>query len=253
MGTIFFFQIEPIATQIPYLVCIGNHEYDYIGQPFNPSWSDYDTDSNGECGVPFNARFQMPDASGVKNLWWSINYGLVHFIFISTEHNWMSGSEQYVWIQQDLSSVNRTQTPWIIFSGHRPMYTGMLATGSTVRVSNYMKAELEPLLQKYSVDLCLWGHVHNYERTCPVLNEQCQGDLQHPGGPVHVVIGMAGQSLSFDWADPVPDWSMFRAADFGYTRITVSSPTQLHLQFIGDKDGQVHDRMTLHKKQNHWI
>ena len=29
---------------------------------------------------------------------------------------------QYLWLQNDLAQVNRTETPWIIVLSHRPMY-----------------------------------------------------------------------------------------------------------------------------------
>jgi hypothetical protein len=32
------------------------------------------------------------------------------------------GGTQWQWIEADLRNVDRTKTPWIIFSGHRPMY-----------------------------------------------------------------------------------------------------------------------------------
>jgi hypothetical protein len=32
------------------------------------------------------------------------------------------GGTQWQWIEADLRKVDRTKTPWIIFSGHRPMY-----------------------------------------------------------------------------------------------------------------------------------
>jgi len=79
----FFAQIQPIATEVPYMVCIGNHEYDYSTQPFHPYWSNYGDDSQGECGVPFLNRFHMPHNS----LWYSFDYGNVHFTLISTEHD----------------------------------------------------------------------------------------------------------------------------------------------------------------------
>ena len=49
------------------------------------------------------------------------------------------------------------------------------------------------LMQQYKVDLAFWGHHHSYQRTCPVAKKVCQDDGT---APVHVVIGMAGQSLS---------------------------------------------------------
>lgn len=116
--------IEPIATQLPYMVGIGNHEYDYLAQPFRPWWSNYmgacklprwlrdirggvhlrrfvshsthSDDANGECGVPYSRRFHMPDVKGspLSGLWYSFNYGLGHFVFMSSEHNFTIGSPQ---------------------------------------------------------------------------------------------------------------------------------------------------------------
>lgn len=49
------------------------------------------------------------------------------------------------------------------------------------------------------VDVTFHGHDHVYERTCPVYNGTCQSSLADGslGGPVHVVIGNAGFSLSY--------------------------------------------------------
>ena len=41
-------QISPIAARVPYMVGIGNHEYDWPTQPFDPSWANYALDSGGE-------------------------------------------------------------------------------------------------------------------------------------------------------------------------------------------------------------
>ena len=54
--------------------------------------------------------------------WWSYEVGLIHFVGISTEHNYTIGSDQWLWLENDLKSVNRDVTPWIIFGGHRAMY-----------------------------------------------------------------------------------------------------------------------------------
>ena len=72
----FFEQIQPIATRVPYMVGIGNHEYDHEDQPFNPSFMHFVPDSGGECGVPYLKRFSMPN----NNLWYSLDYPLVHIV-----------------------------------------------------------------------------------------------------------------------------------------------------------------------------
>ncbi|KAG6426218.1 hypothetical protein SASPL_110438 [Salvia splendens] len=67
----FFYQIEPVASKVPYMVCIGNHEYDWLLQPWKPDWSNavYGKDGGGECGVPYSlsavvkTALYRPDAS----------------------------------------------------------------------------------------------------------------------------------------------------------------------------------------------
>lgn len=43
-------------------------------------------------------------------------------ILVSTEHGFAPGSAQYAWIARDLALVDRSKTPWLVFSGHRPFY-----------------------------------------------------------------------------------------------------------------------------------
>lgn len=117
--------IEGTASQVPFQVMVGNHEYDWPGMPFLPSWGTYEFDSGsgGECGVPYNTRYGMDGGAGsVNNYWWSVNYGgLVHFVALSTEHNFTTGSTQYNWLLADLAAVDRTATPWVIVAMHRPI------------------------------------------------------------------------------------------------------------------------------------
>lgn len=64
----------------------------------------------------------MPYPATLNQPWWSYDIGLIHMIGMSTEHNYTNNSPQYNWLKKDLSKVNRTLTPWILFNGHRPMY-----------------------------------------------------------------------------------------------------------------------------------
>lgn len=54
---------------------------------------------------------------------------MVHFIMMSTEHDFSPESPQYTWLEKDLKSVDRTKTPWIIIGGHRAMYCSALMPG----------------------------------------------------------------------------------------------------------------------------
>lgn len=76
------------------------------------------------------------------------------------------------------------------------------------------------------------GHVHIYERTCPVLKKSCLGYNTTDGtamGPVHICSGNGG--FEFTWfMDPNPPayWSMV-ALEHGYMRVDANS-TYFHVQ-----------------------
>ncbi|XP_050237686.1 probable inactive purple acid phosphatase 2 [Mercurialis annua] len=256
----FFTQIEPVASRVPYHVCIGNHEYDWPLQPWKPDWATYGTDGGGECGVPYSLKFNMPGnsseptgsrAPATRNLYYSFDMGAVHFVYISTETNFLVGSSQHNFLKQDLELVNRSKTPFVVVQGHRPMYTTSHETRDTA-LRNKMLEHLEPLLVKYNVTLALWGHVHRYERFCPVNNLKCGSTWK--GFPVHVVIGMAGQDWQPIWQprvdhpdDPIfpqPERSIYRGGEFGYTRL-VATKDKLTFSYVGNHDGEVHDMVEM--------
>ncbi|KAK9277156.1 hypothetical protein L1049_006695 [Liquidambar formosana] len=187
----FFTQIEPVASKVAYHVCIGNHEYDWPLQPWKPDWANsvYGIDGGGECGVPYSLKFNMPGnfseptgthAPATGNLFYSFDMGTVHFVYISTETDFLPGSSQYDFIKHDLESVDRKKTPFVVVQGHRPMYTTSYEGGDaplTVKLVEH----LEPLFVKNKVTLALWGHVHRYERFCPLKNFTC-GSIGHEWG-----------------------------------------------------------------------
>ncbi|XP_023732495.1 probable inactive purple acid phosphatase 2 [Lactuca sativa] len=250
----FFNQIEPVASKVPYHVCIGNHEYDWPMQPWKPDWAMYvfARDGGGECGIPYSYKFNMPGNSSestgtrappTRNLYYSFDFGVVHFVYLSTETDFLKGSKQYEFLKSDLESVDRVKTPFVVVQGHRPMYT----TSNEVRdrpIREKMLEHLEPLLVDNKVNLALWGHVHRYERFCPINNYTCGS------GPVHVVIGMAGQDWQPIWEPrpnhltvpifPQPARSVYRGGEFGYTKL-IANREKLTFTYIGNHDGEAHD------------
>ncbi|PNX95569.1 putative inactive purple acid phosphatase 2-like protein [Trifolium pratense] len=263
----FFVQIEPIATKVAYHVCIGNHEYDWPLQPWKPDWANYGKDGGGECGVPYSLRFNMPGnsseptgtvAPATQNLYYSFDMGVVHFVYISTETNFLPGSNQYNFLKHDLESVDRNKTPFVVVQGHRPMYT----TSNEIRdaaLREKMLEHLEPLLVNNNVTLALWGHVHRYEKFCPLNNYTCGNGVGQKAGDkkgytIHLVIGMAGQDWQPIWEprpdhpnDPIypqPKRSLYRGGEFGYIRLAATKQ-KLVISYVGNHDGEVHDTMEI--------
>ena len=106
--------IQTVATRVPYMYAPGNHEYD------GGTWSNY------------RARYRALNMTGGHSVsgqsrYYSFDVGLVHFIafdcdaYVFDEAAFML-SDQYYFIANDLATVNRSQTPWIVLFGHFPMY-----------------------------------------------------------------------------------------------------------------------------------
>ncbi|GLE03047.1 hypothetical protein PINS_up011926 [Pythium insidiosum] len=246
--------IEPVASAVPYMVGIGNHEYDHDSggskdpsgakeNGFHPKEGNYGGDSQGECGVPFNKRFIMP-ANGNQVFWWSRDIALVHHVMISSEHDYRVGSPMYRWLERDLASVDRTKTPWIVLHTHRPLYCSV-EYPADYKVSLFMREQLEPLLLQYHVDLVFSGHYHSYERTCPVSQGQCRSAVDADGyeralAPVHIMVGSAGADVDNAKYYDVP-WRKAAIMDYGYGRLHVYNATHAQFEFQHNRNERVED------------
>ncbi|EMS50080.1 putative inactive purple acid phosphatase 24 [Triticum urartu] len=92
-------QVEPITSRVPYMIASGNHERDFpnSGSLYNG------TDSGGECGVPAETMYYAPTEK-------RDNF---------CEHDWQEGTEQYMFLDRCLGTVDRAKQPWLVFIAHR--------------------------------------------------------------------------------------------------------------------------------------
>ncbi|KAK3269527.1 hypothetical protein CYMTET_22033 [Cymbomonas tetramitiformis] len=264
--------MEPITSKVPTYVGVGNHEHCHE-QPGEMIERDrgrssgtveqaeycFGQDSYGECSVPLSHRWHMP-RNGRGIFWYSFDLGGVHVVFISTEHDTSAGSPQHDWLQSDLLAVNRSVTPWVVMTGHRPLYFSLCAAdgdcafgaNAEQRTGRILQANLEPLMDKYHVDVYLCGHVHAYQRTCPLRYGKC---VEAGVGTVHVLSGNGGASLSahgvagaealWDAYDQGEDpYSRAGFLDWGFVRVRADG-TALSVEAMLNKDGGMHDHVTL--------
>ena len=132
----FLDQVQPLATTIPYMISLGNHE------------------AKGEI-----EEFQNYFDFGTDDFWYSFDYAGAHLIFLSSEHPIDAKSPQYRWLIRDLQeSSERTDTLFVFF--HRPLFT--YDPRENYR-RNPRREELIPLFKEYGVDIVFCGHVHAYE------------------------------------------------------------------------------------------
>lgn len=189
--------IQNLSAVMPYMVSPGNHEAECHSAPCVLS-------SKGKLLSNFsayNARWHMPSPESGGRLgsamWYSWNYGPVHFVSINTETDWNGSEEEDVgdskipwlkaghfgakgeylkWLEEDLEAAAHSRAAarsgksrgplWIVAGGHRPY--------------GDIKGAHTALFEKYGVDLYIAGHVHSYTRSTPV------------NGVNYIVVGGAG-------------------------------------------------------------
>lgn len=243
--------IQGVASRIPYMVSIGNHDYGYLeGNELDPvkfprnrvfeSDGTHGYQSYGECGVPTEKRFHMPD-NGNSVFWYSVEMGLVHHTVLSGEHDFSSGSPMYEWLLNDFKAVDRGKTPWLFVHMHRPMYCSVGYAGDYDRSLLY-RDHLEQVFSDFHVDVVFSGHYHSYERTCPVFDEICysEEDTGKALAPVHLMVGSGGANVdNYGYYDV--DWRAQAFQTYGYGRVHVYNATHTHFEFVSNKEEAVTD------------
>jgi hypothetical protein len=196
----FMNEMEPVVSQIPYMVAPGNHE----AECHDPSClSDADRREKLSNFTAYNTRFRMPSpesGSGALNMHYSFNFGPVHFVSIDTETGFPGAAEesryvlpcggfeeQMTWLEADLIEANkhRDVRPWIFVQGHHPMYQGN-------SVNEDFQSAMEDLFYKYGVDVYFSGHVHSYERDYPTYKGVPELSYENPRATTYFMIGGAG-------------------------------------------------------------
>ena len=111
---------------------------------------------NHDLGSIYQGGFDRPN-------WYSFRWGNAFFVSISASgaDSYASGSTQYNWIEQQLSTAHADPTiQWLFVYHHFPVYSSDTTHGSTAD----MQTSLNPLYKQYGVDAVFNGHSHTYER-----------------------------------------------------------------------------------------
>jgi predicted phosphodiesterase len=187
-----------LRANVPLNGCKGNHDntsgfsstfpkyfpFPYTNQQpcsTDPASPDYMSKKNSgvfACG-------NTPGYNYVHNLYWSYDYGPVHFTVLDEYSSYAPGSAQYAWLVNDLATTTK---PWKILIYHEPAYSaGADSDNTTVR-------QLEPLVTQYNIDLIYCGHSHNYARTGAYTLAQANGDPIALNVP-HITSGGGGSDL----------------------------------------------------------
>ena len=219
----------------------------------------------------FDHRFNMP-SNGAANMWYSFDYGGVHYVAINTETDFPNAPEAFLsgwgdqleWLEADLQAFRaRSPTGWLIAMGHKPMYSSAPSYTDILQRpagdSKHIQAAFEPLFEKYAVHFYFSGHQHGYERSLPVTNSK-----PTPGATTHIVAAVPGGGcgITADWIKRTPKWTVTQwphgspwndhqnasgeEASLGYGVLTANA-TAMRWNFFLSESGALKDTVTIFK------
>mmetsp|Transcript_32341 Transcript_32341/g.69713 ORF Transcript_32341/g.69713 Transcript_32341/m.69713 type:complete len:294 (-) Transcript_32341:38-919(-) len=186
--------------------------------------------------------FVDPDGGWRANMWHSFDIGSAHIIHVSSYHPYAAGTPQYTWLEEDLASVDRAKTPWILVNLHAPWYNSNIAHQGEYQ-SYEVKKAWQPLLCAAGVNIMFAGHVHSYERIFPTCDNST---INAQTGITYINIGDGGnrEGLYNHWLPGEngrrgPVWSAFREGSYGHGTLEVFNSThalwEWHRNLDGDK------------------
>lgn len=123
-----------MQSQLPISGCIGNHE---------------------GSGVLFKKYWPYPFVA--NRYYWSFDYGPVHIAIIDQYVSYTPGSAQYIWLENDLATSDKH---WKFIVLHEPGWSAGGGHPNNTSVQNY----IQPLCEKYGVQIVFGGHNHYYAR-----------------------------------------------------------------------------------------
>ncbi|GAB4821364.1 hypothetical protein N2152v2_008410 [Parachlorella kessleri] len=269
---------EQSTAYVPWNSIAGNHEIEAMpavnGSVFTsynarfPSPVDTDVVSTGR-GFALLSPDYMPGLDTNANGYYSQDIPGAHVIWLNAHIQYWEGSPQYEWFLQDIASVDRTATPWLIINQHVPYYHTYL---DQYKINELMRELYEPIFYAHQVDLVISGHVHAYERTKPMYNytvDEC--------GPMHLIVGDGGNTeglvskfidtqpqpaycakpslFKYTWFVPTPtetptitlqdgkfcptsqpEWSAYREPSFGHGMLTLLNATHATWEWHRNQD-----------------
>ncbi len=206
-------------------LALGLGDYAYGGiQKFQPV-----VDELKKAGIPMKGAKGDHDSNpyaemfGQPSLAFGFDAGPARVILVNSGKSPSSNAE-YV-----ESELNATRQPWKIVVATSPIYT----SPSTHDGDKEQRRALQPLFDKYGVDLVMSGDNHNYER------------IMYPDKPTVFIQSGTGGESHYKFKRQLSESVYQNDKDFGITKITMSNNT-LSGEFISHS-GKILDKFEINK------
>ena len=215
----FFPHMQPLIGYVPLMPVLGNHEQD---------------------AEHYYRYMALPE----PERWYSFEYGDAAFFMIDGNRSLEDSSAQLEWLEEALSA---SRALWKFAVLHQPPYTSDSDDYGDTHFTTSHRGDpnarnIAKLLERYGVDLCFSGHVHDYERTFPIR----EGEVSHHehGGVIYVTTAGGGGHLE-DF-DPVNTDFGHKKARYHHLVYLAVNGHELEFQAI-DEHGRLFDVLQLTK------
>ena len=145
-------------------------------------------------------------------------------------------SDQYKFVKSDLENARKNpNVKWIIVEVHKPFFSSPNGChANDCKGSTHFTERYQPLIDDNKVDLVLFGHVHNYQRTFPLkfnpsdplkptrIEGLGRCDYTNPPGTIYAIVGVGGNSFHPLTGTKASFVGVQQAIRFGYLDISFS-------------------------------
>jgi acid phosphatase type 7 len=266
--------------EIPTVAAPGNHDFGssdltkypdglayfyFWRQPLNgPALKVGGANTPNARGASLDKFLAMAKETYPKMANFSFDYGNAHFVVLDSNPTANFGDAQLrEWLTNDLKNVKPGM--WKIVSYHHPAFHSSAKHAADKRLRI-----IADLLNKQKVDLVLNGHVHNYQRSKPILeshkalikssleandwktDEVFDGEKhKDTNGLIHIVTGAGGRGLyEPQYENDKSKWQPYQAqykGQFSFSQIDFDGDRLSFKQIDGR--GNVIDQWTLNRKR----
>lgn len=162
------------------------------------------------------------------NAYYAFTYGPARHVVVNAYSDMSPKSTQYVWLENELASVDRARTPWVLLTIHVPLYNTFALHHKDPQIFA-AREHLEPLFVKYNVNIVFNGHIHAYQRTHYVAFNETVST-----GPMHITIGAGGRNCDAPFQNEEPEpWIATRDESmYGYGRFSIFNATHAEWKWV---------------------
>jgi len=218
----FFLRAAGVFDEVPFMPCVGNHEYLDKGPEIYRGT--FDLPRNGPAGIDSNLvyAFEYSDAF-VAVL--DSNLGI---------HDSRLARVQADWLDQALA---KTKATWKFVTFHHPVYASHVS-----RENPQLGAAWGPVFDRHHVDMVLQGHDHAYLRTLPMRGGHPVDS--HSEGTVYVV-SVSGEKFYEQGPRDYTARGMTNLATYQTIDVKVNEKRLTYRSF--DREGREVDRLVIEK------